>query len=154
VLRTLHNRLTAIRVRRFRAAVLVVAWLLLAGCGAAENQSLPPTAPAWPFTPIARRSTPTRVPVVPTSTPADGVPRIVVGDNYFESPRVVIPVGASVEWVHQGVAMHTVTSAEGKWGVMFLSPGSHTRLVFNTPGVYRYFCSYHPGMTGTIEVVR
>jgi plastocyanin len=154
VLRTLHNRLTAIRVRQFRAVVLFMACLAWAGCGAAENQSPPPTPAAWPFTPIARRPTPARVPVVPTPTPADGVPRIVVGDDYFESAQVTIPLGASVEWVHQGTAAHTVTSADANWAVIFLSPGSHARLAFNAPGIYRYFCSYHPGMVGSIEVVQ
>jgi plastocyanin len=82
-------------------------------------------------------------------------PSTVTIDNFAFAPAILaVPVGTKVTWDNKDEEPHTVTSADG--GMMFKSPALDTddkfSFTFNKAGTYKYFCSIHPHMIGTIVV--
>jgi plastocyanin len=74
-------------------------------------------------------------------------------DNYFEPPKLEIPIGATVRWVNYGQHTHTVTSTTKDWGSSNLSAKQEYSYTFQKAGTYHYFCEHHPEtMRGTIVV--
>lgn len=76
-------------------------------------------------------------------------------DNFAFAPATLsVPVGTTVTWTNRDDIPHTVTDAGG--GKSFHSPpldsGEHFTWTFDHPGTYRYFCSIHAHMQGTIVV--
>ena len=81
--------------------------------------------------------------------------RIVTIDNFvFTPPTVTIPAGTRVVWINRDDIPHTVTSPSGQqvFGSPPLDTDDRFSVVFDRPGIYRYFCSIHPMMTGTVVV--
>ena len=115
-------------------------------------QAPPHATPTYFVSAPQRGPSPTPSYPTRTPTPADGIPRITVGDNYFEPSMLVIRVGVAVKFVHGGSATHTITSLNNKWAPILLGIGSESQLGFAEPGVYRYMCTIHSGMQGVIEV--
>jgi plastocyanin len=82
-------------------------------------------------------------------------PSTVTIDNFAFAPAILaIAPGTKVTWANKDEEPHTVTSADG--GLMFKSPALDTddkfSFTFDKPGTYKYFCSIHPHMIGTIVV--
>ena len=82
-------------------------------------------------------------------------PSTVTIDNFAFGPAILaVPVGTKVTWDNKDEEPHTVTSADG--GMMFKSPALDTddkfSFTFDKSGTYKYFCSIHPHMVGTIVV--
>jgi plastocyanin len=67
--------------------------------------------------------------------------------------KVVIGVNATVTWVSHSISYDTVTDRSGAFGSGPIAPGQVFVSTFSTPGVYAYYCQYHPWMTGTVTVV-
>jgi plastocyanin len=88
---------------------------------------------------------------------------VTVADNSFSPQNVPITVGDTVTWTLSGLAAfsHTTTSGSGcihnttgeVWDSGTLGSQPFSR-VFNTPGTYEYYCTFHCGigMTGTVTV--
>jgi plastocyanin len=76
-------------------------------------------------------------------------------DNFsFNPARITVAAGSKVTWSNRDDIPHTVTDAADP--KTFRSPpldtGDAFSHVFATPGTYRYFCSLHPHMQGTVVV--
>lgn len=79
----------------------------------------------------------------------------VVIDNFSFSPaELSVAVGSTVTWENHDDMPHTIvndaTPREFKSAPM--DSGEHFSQTFSKPGTYKYFCSIHPHMTGTIVV--
>lgn len=95
-----------------------------------------------------------------TPTAAPGSNEVYIKDNTFRvaasppdvspSNNITVPVGTTVTWTNQDFATHTVTSETGFFDSGGLSPFSHT---FTKVGVFRYRCSIHSQMAGTVTVL-
>ena len=70
----------------------------------------------------------------------------------FEPATLAVAAGATVRWFNDDALPHTVTAADDSWDSGNLPPGDSFERRFDSPGTYAYFCSYHPGMAGTIVV--
>lgn len=82
-------------------------------------------------------------------------PNSVTISNFAFSPAILsVSSGTKVTWTNKDEEPHTVTSADA--GKTFKSDALDTdnsfSFTFDKPGVYKYFCSIHPHMTGTIVV--
>jgi plastocyanin len=89
----------------------------------------------------------------PTGTKQTGrMIEVGVYDNRFEPRSITITAGATVRLTNYDNGPHTVTSDSGLWDSGQLSPGSSHSYTFSTPGTYRYHCSNHPRMAGTVVV--
>ena len=82
-------------------------------------------------------------------------PGTVTIDNFaFLPASLTVAPGTNVTWTNKDEEPHTVTSADG--GKTFKSEALDTddkfSFTFDKPGTYKYFCSIHPHMVGTIVV--
>ena len=82
-------------------------------------------------------------------------PATVTIDNFaFSPPVLTVAPGTRVTWTNKDEEPHTVMSADA--GQTFKSPALDTddkfAFTFDRPGTYKYFCSIHPHMSGTIVV--
>jgi plastocyanin len=92
------------------------------------------------------------VPAVPAATPSAATVHI---GNFTFSPAVIeVPVGTSLTWVNEDDAPHTVVGSDRDSPLKSSALDTDDRyaVVMSRPGTYRYFCSLHPHMTGTVIV--
>lgn len=82
--------------------------------------------------------------------------QVVYKDFAVEPNTIKVKKGTTVTWTNQDSAKHDVTpekeSAEFKASELFGKGETHS-VTFNVVGTYNYFCSPHPYMKGTIEVI-
>jgi len=67
--------------------------------------------------------------------------------------KVVVGVNSTVTWVSRSISYDTVTGRGGAFGSGTIPRGGTFTYTFTAPGVYEYYCLYHPWMTGTVTVV-
>jgi plastocyanin len=82
-------------------------------------------------------------------------PSAVTIANFAFSPTpLTVAPGTKITWTNTDEEPHTVISADG--GNTFKSAALDTddkfSFTFSKPGAYKYFCSIHPRMVGTIIV--
>jgi plastocyanin len=106
--------------------------LVLAGCGASPGGGPPPVEATAP---------------VPAAE--------IAIDNFAFSPReLTVASGTRVTWVNHDDVPHTATSSvkPRAFDSGALDSDDRFSFVFEAPGVYEYFCSVHPHMTGKVIV--
>ncbi len=75
-------------------------------------------------------------------------------DNFAYKPDPVrIEEGGKVIWQNEDSVAHTATAEDGSFDTGPIEEGKIKSETFKEPGTYRYVCSIHPQMHGTIEVV-
>lgn len=91
--------------------------------------------------------------------PADAEPaaEVELAMFSFEPLTVEIEVGDTVRWTNGDATRHTVTAGiDGEptdaFHLTFEGRGDSAALEFTEPGEYRYFCTPHPFMQGTVTV--
>jgi plastocyanin len=73
-------------------------------------------------------------------------------DNFTFTPaELKLKVGDTVTWTNHDDIPHTVVSA-GKFRSKAMDTDGTFSFTFTAAGDYKYFCSLHPHMTGTIKV--
>jgi plastocyanin len=79
---------------------------------------------------------------------------VTVQNSGYTPATVTIPVGSTVIWTNDGGIAHTVTETSGpmKFDSGNMNPGKTYRFTFTKPGTYKYDCTYHPFMLGTVIV--
>jgi len=91
--------------------------------------------------------------------PPNGGPTVYISETPIswryspQSIRVVLGVNATVTWVSHSISYDTVTGRGGTFGSGTIAPGGTFTYTFTQPGVYGYYCQYHPWMTGSVTVV-
>lgn len=91
--------------------------------------------------------------VKPAGTvPADSADVRIDDDDEdgFEPGIITMDMGDSVTWVNVDDEPHTATGADFDSGK--IDPGQQATVVFNAAGSFPYSCSFHPIMTGVVEV--
>lgn len=69
------------------------------------------------------------------------------------SPRsITINAGDRVTWTNADAVAHTATDTGGAFDTGNIDQGEAATVRFTQPGTYRYVCTPHPSMTGTIRV--
>lgn len=133
-------------------AGLVVA---LAGCGSSTTPQ--GASVAGPTTPTPVSSSPT-MPATPTSVAAARTPDmqpvvITIKDFKYTVPGSVAP-GAKVTVKNDDAQNHTITSApKGAFEVTANGGGGSTTFTAPTkPGSYKFICTFHADMGGTLVV--
>jgi plastocyanin len=106
---------------------LVLAIVLLAGCGAQTSAPAAPVETAEVTMPPSYR---------------------------FDPPAIQVPAGTTVTWRNSDNFTHSVSVVDGKFPLLDLSPGQSGTITFDQPGAYNYICTYHAqDMKGTVIVV-
>jgi amicyanin len=76
---------------------------------------------------------------------------VKIGNFTFGPQEVRVKAGTTVTWTNEDDIPHTVVSPDNFRSKVLDTDGTYT-FTFTTPGTYKYFCSLHPHMTGTIVV--
>lgn len=85
-------------------------------------------------------------------TATAGAARVEIARYLFGPGHVVVPVGATVEWINRDGVVHTVDAEDGSWRSGAIQPGETWRATFERPGRYPYDCGPHPFMKGVVIV--
>jgi plastocyanin len=128
-----------------RMPFLVSVLMIAAGCSpaAAATPSSTPVASSAPASSPAASSATT--PRAPEST-------ISIRNFSFSPVSLTVPVGATVSWNNLDGEPHTVKSIDQAFRSGALDQNDSFSFKFDKPGTYRYVCSIHPQMVGTIIV--
>jgi plastocyanin len=86
------------------------------------------------------------------SQAAQAGPEVDVSNFAFAPASLTVAAGATVTWVNHDEEPHTVVSASGDFRSGALDSADKFSFRFDHPGTYKYVCSIHPHMTGTIVV--
>lgn len=74
-------------------------------------------------------------------------------DNFSFGPAdLTVTAGTTVTWTNKDEVPHTVVSDDKLFKSSPIDTDEKYAHKFETPGTYKYFCSLHPKMTGTIVV--
>jgi 3',5'-cyclic-AMP phosphodiesterase len=88
------------------------------------------------------------------ATAANAARTISISNFTFAPTPMTVRAGQELTWMNEDDAPHTVVGSDP--GSPLKSPaldtGDRYSVTLTRPGVYRYFCSLHPHMTGSINV--
>lgn len=84
-------------------------------------------------------------------TAAEETTVAIQGMKYLPA-AILVATGSVVRWENRDSMIHTVTSSDGQWDSGEIRPGQTWSKRFDEPGTYRYYCTPHPFMTGTVVV--
>ena len=89
-----------------------------------------------------------------TSAPATpaGAPQIAMKDFKFAPLTLTVKAGTAVTWVNKDNEPHTVVSDTGAFRSNAIDTNETFVVTFDKPGTYRFLCTIHPKMMGTIAV--
>jgi Plastocyanin len=74
-------------------------------------------------------------------------------DNFTFGPAsLTVAPGTTVTWTNRDDIPHTVVADDKTFKSKPLDTDDTYSHTFDKPGTYRYFCSIHPHMTGTVVV--
>jgi plastocyanin len=93
--------------------------------------------------------------VLASGSPSPGaeprVHEIVIDKLAFGPAPKALHVNNTVEWVNADIFRNAATAADGSFDVD-LPAGAKGRAILKRAGVVDYFCRFHPGMKGRLEV--
>ena len=76
---------------------------------------------------------------------------VKIGNFTFGPQELKVKAGTTVTWTNEDDIPHTVVSPNNFRSKVMDTDGKYS-FTFTTPGIYKYFCSLHPHMTGTVIV--
>ena len=89
---------------------------------------------------------------VQASAPAPAA-TVHIANFTFTQPTITVRPGTTVTWINDDDIPHTVVAADNKtFRSKVLDSGDRFTFTFATAGVYGYYCSIHPHMTGKVVV--
>ena len=88
----------------------------------------------------------------PQAVPAAGANTIVLKDFHFAPMSLTVAAGTTVIWKNLDGEPHTVVSVDGLFRSDGLDQNDNFTFKFDKPGTYKFICSIHPQMMGTIVV--
>jgi plastocyanin len=138
-------------------AALVALSLGLAACGDSGSDS---TSGAETAPPAGSEST-TEATEETESTESEPAPsgeaskseKVDIVEFTYQPDPVVVQVGGKVIWQNQDTAPHTATADDGSFDIGTIEKGKIGSETFKEAGNFTYFCTIHPTMHGTVEVV-
>jgi len=126
-------------MRRSAIIILIITAAVTAACGGSSysnNSPAPSTAPI--------SSGPNTV-LIPNGA-------YVGPGNGFTPQTLTVPAGTTVMWGNNDITTHTVTSDTGVFNSNNLNAANTFQFKFDNPGQYKYHCTIHSFMNGTIVV--
>jgi plastocyanin len=122
--------------------VIVLATLVLSGCGGGINATTTTVGPGVTTTTVGGATT--------TNGSASG--QVVIKNFAYNPASMTIEAGDTVTWTNDDGVTHTVTADNGEFDSGDLAPGKTFSFTFATAGTYPYHCSIHASMHGTVVV--
>ena len=85
--------------------------------------------------------------------PAGADDNVIIKNFMFTPMNLTVTAGTTVTWDNEDGEPHTVVSLAGDFRSEALDEKDRFAHQFIAPGTYKYVCSIHPRMVGTITVV-
>jgi len=82
----------------------------------------------------------------------EGSTIVMSKDFMFAPTSLTVAAGSTVTWTNRDDEPHTVVSDSGLFHSAALDTNESFSFRFEKPGTYRYMCTIHPRMVGTIVV--
>ena len=89
---------------------------------------------------------------VPTLQTQETYMEVSISDFTFTPAEMTIGTGSKVRWTNKDSTAHSIVSDDAHFESTSLGQDESFTFTFDTVGVYKYHCSIHPYMTGTITV--
>jgi plastocyanin len=103
----------------------------------------------------AAADTPMHAMAMPPSAPP-GAPvsanTVAIHNFSFGPNAIIVTAGATVTWTNEDNEPHSVVMTDQSFRSAPMDTGEHVAHTFAAPGQYRYFCGFHPQMTGVVIV--
>lgn len=151
----MRSRKLLLRYHVLTTAVL----LLVLGCSSqyrTASSEPPASASTSTSSPMATAVAPSSSGTAPAQASAPQEVKIDIVGFAFSPKEVTVAVGTKVTWTMRDRNVpHTVTLDSPSSGVAFnqrMETGTTFSHTFNTSGVFKYSCTVHPTMHGTISV--
>jgi len=77
---------------------------------------------------------------------------VMAKEFMFAPAALTVAAGSTVTWTNRDDEPHTVVSDSGLFRSAALDTNESFSFRFDKPGTYRYTCTIHPRMVGTIVV--
>lgn len=89
-----------------------------------------------------------------TDSTAQATNSVTIQDFAFSPATITVKKGTTVTWTNQDATAHTVTENDGRDGPKSgdLGKGQSYSFTYNSTGTFKYHCSIHPDMLGTVTV--
>ncbi len=116
------------------AIFLVVAMVIMAGCGGSSTSSTTNPTPR------------------PSATPKESANSVSISGFAFNPASLTVTVGTTVTWTNNDSITHTVTSDTAVWDSGQISSGQTFSHTFNQAGTFSYHCSIHTNMVAKVVV--
>jgi plastocyanin len=91
---------------------------------------------------------------LPPASPAAAAPKVhtvVIDKMKFGPAPAGIRAGDMIIWINRDFLKHTATARDKSFNVE-LPPKSSGKTMIRHSGKIAFYCIYHPGMTGLLEV--
>jgi plastocyanin len=79
--------------------------------------------------------------------------KVEIVEFTYQPDPVRVEAGGKVIWQNMDSAPHSATADDGSFDTGILEEGKLKSETFKEPGTFTYFCTVHPQMHGTVEVV-
>jgi plastocyanin len=89
------------------------------------------------------------IPATARAVPA--VHTVVIDKLKFGPIPGTVHVGDTILWVNRDIFRHSATARDHSFDIQ-LPPASKARMPVRRKGIFKFFCTYHPGMIGTLVV--
>jgi plastocyanin len=117
----------------------------VAGCGGGGSSSSSDTGAA--SAPAATSAAP--------ATASGGAVQITMKNIQFAPSKATVKVGQTVKWTNDDSVVHDVSATSGaKFKSDLFAKGKTYEFKATKPGTIKYVCTIHPGMDGTLTVVK
>jgi plastocyanin len=79
--------------------------------------------------------------------------KVEIAEFAYSPEPVVVQVGGKVTWKNDDNPPHTATADDGSFDTGIIETGKTKSVTFKKAGTFTYYCTVHPFMHGTVEVV-
>lgn len=83
---------------------------------------------------------------------SDQTPTVTISNFAYSPEPITITKGQSIRFVNNDDVGHTVTAEDGSFDSKMLDKNKAWTHRFDKAGTYKYYCTVHPSMHGTINV--
>ena len=94
-------------------------------------------------------------PSSPGTKGGPGTNEVWIQGMAFSPATITVTAGTTIKWTNKDSAAHTVTSDAGEAKTFdsgSMANGAVFTWKFNNSGTFKYNCTFHPGMKGTVVV--
>lgn len=77
---------------------------------------------------------------------------VTIANMAFTPATITVTPGTTVTWNNNDNMTHTVTADDDSFDSGNIGAGSSFTKMFSVAGTYKYHCSIHPSMLGTVTV--